>query len=446
MRHGSLSAARLIAMLALCLPVACGKDTTHPADGDDPPDPPTRTIWVFDAPQPIYYGSPALSPDEQTVYFGTSLWLLAPPAQNHCFVALNAADGTVRWRLPLGAGQVRSSPVVAADGSIYFMIQGRNTTPDSLAAEVLCRLSPEGQIVWSYDINPTAVTTEVGQSVPALGADGTVYIGGDQLYAINPDGSLKWKVFDPTYEARRNSPVVGHDGTVYFVYHNIPLTALDPASGSAIWSCPLGVNDHCFASPAIGSDGTIYVATQPGIVFAVSSAGQISWQFDIASAGFTGVLRSSPAVDADGAIYFGINYGNPSSALFALNPDGSVRWIFQPSDLPPDVPGDHFDIYSSPAIGSDGTIYFGQELGRVYALDPADGSVRWIETTRSGITWSSPTLAADGTLFIADLSGRCYAIETESRGLKTTAPWPKFRRDNGNTGRVGLARDAGRFE
>ena len=227
---------------------------------------------------------------------------------------------------------------------------------------------------------------------------------------------------------------MGSDGTVYFVYHNIPLTALDPEDGSVIWSCPLGVNDHCLASPAIGADGTIYAATNQGILYAVSPAGSIRWEFDIASAGFRGFLRSSPAVDADGAIYFGINYGDPVSALFAINADGSLRWIFEPSDLPPDVPPDHFDIYSSPAIGSDGTIYFGQEFGRVYALNPADGSIRWIVQTRSGITWSSPALAASGTLYISDLEGNCYAITTESRGLKASAPWAKFRANNRNTG------------
>jgi outer membrane protein assembly factor BamB len=418
--------------LTLSVVAGCRKETKPVHEG---PNQPTRILWTFKASPAVYYGSPALSADETTVFFGTSLGFLAPPAVDHSFLALNAADGSVRWRYPLGAGQVRSTPAVAADGSIYFVIQGHNPTPDSLAADVLCRLSASGRLLWSYDINPTGVTTEVGQSAPAIGTDGTVYVGGDQLYAIRPDGSLKWRAFEPTNEARRNSPVVGRDGTVYFVYHNVPLTALDPDSGSVIWSCPLGVNDHCFASPAIGADGTLYVATQPGIVYAVSPAGRIDWEFNISSAGFRGVLRSSPAVDTDGAIYFGINYGDPCSALFALNRDGSVRWIFQPSDLPADVPPDHFDIYSSPAIGSDGTVYFGQEFGRVYALDPADGSVRWIQTTPSGITWSSPALASDGTLFISDLEGNCLGIRTESRGLKTTAAWPKFRHDNRNTGR-----------
>jgi outer membrane protein assembly factor BamB len=236
-------------------------------------------------------------------------------------------------------------------------------------------------------------------------------------------------------EEMRNAPVIGADGTVYFVYHNVPLTALDPADGHTLWKCPLGVNDHCLASPAIAADGTIYANTNQGLVYAVSSSGVLRWTFNIASAGFSGWLRSSPAVDVDGTIYFGLNDGSPSSAFFALNPDGTLKWVWEPSGLPSGVPSDHFDIYSSPAIGADGVIYFGQEFGRVYALAP-DGSSLWMVETESAITWCSPALAGDGMLFIADLEGNCYGIQTDSAGLKTGAPWPKFRQNSRNTGRV----------
>jgi len=84
------------------------------------------------------------------------------------------------------------------------------------------------------------------------------------------------------------------------------------------------------SSPAIGADGTIYVATQPGILYAVSISGQLLWTFDIASAGFTGSFRSSPSIDSNGSIYFGLNIGNPSSAFFAVNSNGTLKWVFEP--------------------------------------------------------------------------------------------------------------------
>jgi outer membrane protein assembly factor BamB len=196
------------------------------------------------------------------------------------------------------------------------------------------------------------------------------------------------------------------------------------------------VDDHCFSSPAIGADGNIYVATQPGILYAVSQYGQLLWTFNISSVGFTGTIRSSSSIDADGSIYFGLNNGNPSSAFFSLNSNGSLKWFFEPGDLPSDVPSDHFDIYSSPAIGSDGAIYFGQEFGRVYALKTSDGSLVAMTTTASGITWSSPAIDKKGVLFIGDLSGKMYAFQTGSKGLDPSAQWPKFRYDNQNNGRA----------
>jgi outer membrane protein assembly factor BamB len=394
-----------------------------------------RIRWTYQAPLEVYYGSPALSADESTVYFGTSSGLYGGALEGYSFFALETSDGHRLWEYALGTRMVRSSPAVAADGSIYFLVQGSSTPGEPGSNERLYHLSAQGDSLWAYSTNPTLLWGDVGQSCPAIGPDGTVYIAGDSLYAIRSDGTLKWSRGWQLDEAMRNSPVIGSDGTVYFVYHNVPLTALDPADGHTLWECQLGVNDHCLASPAISADGTIYANTNVGLVYAVSADGKLLWTFNIASAGFAGWLRSSPAVDADGTIYFGLNDGSPSSALFAVNPNGTLKWIFEPSGLPADVPPDHFDIYSSPAIGADGTIYFGQEFGRVYAL-ASDGSFLWMVETESGITWCSPALSGDGRLFIADLEGNCYGIQTDSTGLKAEAPWPKFRRNAQNVGRV----------
>lgn len=405
-------------------------------DKRTPDDPDSRKIWETLLPGEIYYCSPALSADERTVYTGTSTWLTGIHGGHHYFVALDEESGSEKWRFALGANEVRSTPAVAADGSVYFAVEIRDSMGSSIIGDKLFHLSAAGDSLWTFDINPTKAVMDIGLSAPAIGPDGIVYIAGDSLYAINSNGTRRWSAlgFQGFNEMLRNSPAIGPDGTIYFVSHNIPLTALNPADGSVIWSCILGVNDHCFASPAIGADGTIYVATNPGIMYAVSSAGQIKWTFNISSEGFYGFFRSSPAVGSDSSIYFGLNYGSPSSAFFALHSDGMVKWVFQPADLPDDTPPDHFDIYSSPALGADSVVYFGQEFGRVYALNTKDGSIRWMAETKSGITWSSPALSSDGTLFISDISGRVYGFHADSSGLDTSAPWPKFRHNNQNTG------------
>lgn len=419
----------LILFLSAILISGCKKKDVQPEDG-------LPILWVSQLPAETYYCSPALSMDEKTIYFGTSTSLLGIHNTNHFFVALDALTGKEKWRLQLGVNEVRSAPAVSSDNSIYFILEMRDPVNGMLQGDELWHISSEGNFLWKYNINPGKLTMEVGLSVPAIGPDGTIYAGGDKLYAFEPDGSLKWTFVGLWPEAIRNVPSIGKDGTVYFVYHNVPLTAINPEDGSVKWSLPLGENDHCFSSPAIGTDETIYLATQPGILYAVSQNGQLLWTFDVASAGFSGVFRSSPSVDSDGSIYLGLNNGNPSSAFFALNPDGTLKWLFVPGDLPDDVPSDHFDIYSSPAIGSDGLIYFGQEFGRVYALKASDGSISAMTTTSSGIIWSSPAIDRRGVLFISDIEGKVYAIQTGSKGLDQSALWPKFRYDNQNNGRA----------
>ena len=52
-------------------------------------------------------------------------------------------------------------------------------------------------------------------SSPAIGADGTIYVGSadNNLYAVNPDGSQKWSF--TTGSAVHSSPAIGADGTIY---------------------------------------------------------------------------------------------------------------------------------------------------------------------------------------------------------------------------------------
>jgi outer membrane protein assembly factor BamB len=423
---------KIFVILFLVLLNCCKKQAAQKEE----PDP---ILWETRLPAETYYSSLALSSDEKRVYTGTSTGLLGTHLAGQVFIALDASSGDEIWRLDLERNEVRSTPAIAPDNSIYFTVETRDPVYGNTTGDELWHLSSEGELLWKYDINPTKLTMEIGHSTPAIGTDGTIYVAGDKLYAIYPNGTFRWSAIGSPpilTEALRNAPVIGQDGTIYFVYHNIPLTALNPDNGSVIWSCPLGVNDHCFASPAIGADGTIYVATQPGLVYAVSGTGQIIWTFNLASVGFTGTLRSSPAVDSDGSVYFGINTGIPSSAFFALNPDGTVKWIFEPADLPDDVPSTHFDIYSSPALGSDSIVYFGQEFGRVYGLKKTDGTIAILVNTRSGITWPSPAIDRKGILYINDISGYVYAIQTGSKGLDSLAGWPKFRYNNQNTGRV----------
>jgi len=105
-----------------------------------------------------------------------------------------------------------------------------------------------------------------------------------------------------------------------------------------------------------------------------------------------------------------------------LKPDGTLKWKYEIEGL----------VYSSPAIGSDGTIYFGSTDNYVYALN-SDGTLRWKFETGAEI-YCSPTIGMDGTIYIASNDGYLYAIS--GSGTLANSPWPKFQHDLRNTGNV----------
>lgn len=97
-------------------------------------------------------------------------------------------------------------------------------------------------------------------------------------------------------------------------------------------------------------------------------------------------IWSSPAIGSNGTLYFGSNDNN----LYAVDTeDGSEEWVFKAAG----------EIYSSPAISDDGTIYFGSSDNNLYALDP-NGTEKWRFST-SGRVHSSPTIDDEGNIYFA---------------------------------------------
>ena len=143
-------------------------------------------------------------------------------------------------------------------------------------------------------------------SSPAISSQGVIYVGSSDhnLYAINRDGSLRWKftAIGPVFSA----PTIGGDGTIYFgtVYFSdelggFPLYAVRP-DGNLEWAIGIGYGE-IDDSPAIAPDGTIYVGTDdpPGApcsacLIALSPGGVIKWT---SFTGFVSGLRKDSGRD-----------------------------------------------------------------------------------------------------------------------------------------------------
>ncbi|UCG68457.1 MAG: PQQ-binding-like beta-propeller repeat protein [Thermoplasmata archaeon] len=120
-----------------------------------------------------------------------------------------------------------------------------------------------------------------------------------------------------------------------------------------------------------------------------ANPGWLKWSFTMDD-----LVFSSAAIGSDGTIYV----GSWDNKLYAINQDGTEKWSF--------TTGDHIQ-WSSPAIDFQGTIYIGSEDNKLYAINP-DGSEKWSFTSGHDVE-SPPTIGSDGTIYIG-LSGYLCAI------------------------------------
>ena len=106
-----------------------------------------------------------------------------------------------------------------------------------------------------------------------------------------------------------SSPVIAPDGTVVLgsvlhegLHPTLAIVATYP-DGTPKWSFPTGyVDTQVQSTPAIASDGTVYVGAQDGVLYAISPNGTLAWKFQSS----TPVLQH-PVIAGDGTVYIGLD-------------------------------------------------------------------------------------------------------------------------------------------
>jgi outer membrane protein assembly factor BamB len=345
--------------------------------------------WAFDA--RIFLGSsPVIGPDG-TIYVGS---------RNHRVYAVRP-NGKRKWSFKTNY-IVDSALAIGPDGTIYVGNEGAR----------LNALRPDGRRKWFAEFSGSLIYT------PTIDADGTIYVGTYSNFAALTDNgsyaSAKWFFFLGADADPLTPPAIGGDGTVYFGCSDHNLYALNP-DGTLKWKFSTG--GAVYSAPAIGTDGTIYFGSDDGNVYALTDGGQASvsqkWVF---ATGWR--VESSPAIGADGTIYI----GSWDFFLYALSDNGkgsvSEKWAFNANS----------GIDAAPAIGGDGTIYFGisrGQQGTFYALSP-DGSKKWSFDLNAPLGGSAPAIGSDGTIYVGAggvvnrhgkvrSGGQLYAIGTPAR-------------------------------
>src|SRR3989339_777490 len=289
-----------------------------------------------------------------------------------------SSNNYLQWVFPVGSST--STPAIGTDSTIYVGSYDSN----------LYAINPDGTLKWEYK------TGDVIESSPAVGTDGVIYVGSNDnnVYAINPDGTLKWSY--TTNDNVASSPAVGTNSTVYVGSYDGNLYAINK-DGTLKKDPPPSLGNQIYSSPAVGSNEIIYIASRNDKYFySLDSNLGTRWRRSLLD-----LIDSSPAIGSDGIVYVG------SDELYAFTESGS----YSGSNWPYSTTNENEPLLtSSPAISSSDNIYFGAESG-FYALY-SSGNVRRIVNTIGAIGRSSPAIDASGNVYLCTNSG-LYALNTD---------------------------------
>jgi outer membrane protein assembly factor BamB len=173
-----------------------------------------------------------------------------------------------------------------------------------------------------------------------------------------------------------------------------------PATNNLLWEVP--VSSEMTPSPSIGSDGTIYVGTNDGYLYAVTPDGTILWNLKLGL-----FVLGSPTITGDGRIYAG-SWGGATGYLHAIECDGDIVWEF---DMGQNI------NHTSAAVGDDGTIYISNNGGKFFAINP-DGTEKW-SFVAGGSYIPSPALGNDGSIYLCTTGGNGYGVTDNGQGSYT---------------------------
>ena len=386
--------------------------------------------------------SAALSPDGSTVYMMRSL----SGSDVAALVAYDAASGSQKWMVDLSvamsgvsstaqAKDIFSSPSVDDNGNVYMIVRDLQSENDRNLYTI--SVASDGSLRWAVPVATPG--SNLYATTPAIAADGNIFVAhrDGKVVSLTPDG--QYTEYASTGLSNITSGVaISRNGMVYVTGGNsLGLFGYNPST-DASWTYNTNFGGASSAligalkstTVAIGTDGTVYsvsdAADGTGIIFAVDgTTGTEKWAYSTVSA----IPDGGVALGADGTIYAsgGEHLASTSSAgIYALNPDGTLKWHY-PSGA---------SVQTSPVVDSRGYIHFVDAEATYYVLT-AEGEL-YSSISLGDACASSPVMDAQGNLYVAvNANGQYQVVCASSKGdsYATDSPWPMR---GGNPQRTGL--------
>ncbi|WP_342761881.1 PQQ-binding-like beta-propeller repeat protein [Bacillus sp. BR3(2024)] len=267
----------------------------------------------------------------------------------------------IRWKYRVTAmDSFQGQPVIGNDGTIYAGNLNHK----------LYALNPDGSLKWEYLSQESNI-----KSSASIGANNTIYFSAGRLYALNSDGSLKWKSKNGGFF---QTPTIGKEGTVYaYSSDSASLQAYNP-DGSLKWKSKSMSGKYSIHSTGslIAADGTIYTITG-NYLYAHKNNGEEKWNLRLGEQ-----VKGGFSLGLNGEIYITL-----SKKLLVVSPTGTIQAEWSLNE----------NLYGTPVVSQkDGIIYVGGAKN-LFALN-IDGSIKWKYPTKDYVTLS-PLLDNNGTIY-----------------------------------------------
>ncbi|MBL1212580.1 MAG: PQQ-binding-like beta-propeller repeat protein [Ignavibacteriae bacterium] len=189
--------------------------------------------------------------------------------------------------------------------TVYYHtgLRGGNIKPSYLNAADL-----NLNLLWRYpfyESNYGAPLVDNQNNIYVFGADSSnPYDVG--LFCLKDDGSVKWKYIAQSIAPQYAAPTLDKNGNCIFYAYNFGDRIISVNyNGDVNWEYLLdNQTDQMDHGLVCDADGTIYCGpTWPGYFYAISNEGELLWKLLIEEYEFD----ASPAIGSDGTLYIGLN-------------------------------------------------------------------------------------------------------------------------------------------
>jgi outer membrane protein assembly factor BamB len=321
--------------------------------------------------------------------------------EDHSLYAFSS-DLTFRWYY--SEAIFFGTPTIIGDGTLYIAARDSPNYLYAVTDTGQGVTNGEGAIKWQFPLDSTSSVS------PVVDLSGIIYIGTDNgsIYAIADNGIqngiLRWRytggpagqaiVGTPTFNNAYTRLCYTTATTVYVLQLSANNTV---APTTIVWQYSTQLAEQ-FGSPSLGLNGTLYVNTTAGNVYAFNTTGTLLW------GGPTQVndINLSSIAIGNGQIYF-----TSQKALNVVNSgSGALEWTY------PVVPVNSTDANSIPTLDANNNVIFGGCDNNLYSVNPLSRTYNW-KFSVGGPIAGMPLILNERVLFVCN-DGFVYEVGNSS--------------------------------